>query len=65
MCSRFVLSYVIAGMTLLLAGTARADVPAPPVNQYIGFPDVLYDDLVEADCRVCHDSGVPDRHHLL
>ena len=21
--------------------------------------------LTEADCRVCHDSGVPDRHHLL
>jgi hypothetical protein len=27
--------------------------------------DVAIGDMTEADCRLCHDSGVPDRHHLL
>lgn len=46
----------------------------PPVRQEIGIPDVLYNSLVEADCRFCHenpeqfpvqDVSIPDRHHLL
>jgi hypothetical protein len=37
----------------------------PPVNQMIGTPDVAQGLLVEADCRACHFSGVPDRHHAL
>ncbi len=56
---------VIVGMVQFLASAARADVPAPPVNQVIGFKDVSLGDLTEADCRVCHASGVPDRHHNL
>ncbi|MFV1964643.1 MAG: cytochrome c3 family protein [Pirellulaceae bacterium] len=57
---------VVAGMTLLLASSsAWADVPAPPVNQLLGFPDVGFGDLTEPDCRACHASGVPDRHHGL
>lgn len=52
-------------MTLVLVGIEWAAVPAPPVNQNIGMLDVLYGELGEADCRDCHDSGVPDRHHLL
>ncbi len=55
----------IAAMSLCVASTGWADVPAPPVNQTIGMLDVLMGDLTEADCRVCHVSGVPDRHHLL
>ena len=62
---RLVVPVVIAGMALFLASTGRADVPAPPVNQTIGRTDVLIGELTEADCRVCHDSGLPDRHHLL
>jgi hypothetical protein len=48
------------------------DVPAPPVNQIIGIPDTVFNNLTEADCRFCHEDpnivGGPnnsDRHHLL
>jgi hypothetical protein len=46
----------------------------PPVRQEIGIQDVLYNNLVESDCRFCHenpeqfpvlDVSIPDRHHLL
>ncbi len=37
----------------------------PPVFQDIGQLDTEAHFLSEADCRVCHASGVPDRHHLL
>ncbi len=51
----------------------------PPVNQKLGIPDSVFNNLVEADCRFCHDDPaivVPppgntnpnkwnvDRHHL-
>jgi len=49
----------------MLTGIAMANVPAPPVNQILGFDDTEFNFLTEADCRVCHDSGVPDDHHLL
>jgi hypothetical protein len=62
---RILISTVIAGMTLFLASASWADVPAPPVNQDIGMVDVALGDLTESECRICHDSGVPDRHHLL
>ncbi len=55
----------IAGMALAFTSTTSASVPAPPVNQDIGFEDVDIISLLEADCRICHTSGVPDRHHLL
>jgi len=42
-----------------------ADVPAPPANQNIGMFDGALGNVAEADCRLCHSSGVPDRHHLL
>jgi hypothetical protein len=50
---------------LLLARTAPADIPAPPVNQIIGMLDVLSGEMSEADCRRCHDSGISNRHHSL
>ncbi len=59
------LSTAIAVGVLLLADAGWASVPAPPVNQILGMQDVVLADLTEADCRVCHDSGVPDRHHML
>jgi hypothetical protein len=58
-------SILVAILALFLASTTWADVPAPPVNQTLGFPDVATGSLTEADCRVCHDAGVPDQHHVL
>ena len=58
---------IITTLTLsimLSAANGFADVPAPPVNQEIGMLDVSIGSLEEADCRICHDSGVPDRHHM-
>jgi len=55
-----------AGMMLLFAsGSGWADAPAPPVDQSLGFPDTGFGSLTEAECRVCHSSGLPDRHHSL
>ncbi len=50
-----------------------AAIPAPPVNQTIGVPDGIFNDLGEAECRFCHEDPdiatggaiIPDRHHLL
>jgi hypothetical protein len=57
---------------VVLAGLVSANVPAPPVNQSIGFDDTIFNNLEEADCRVCHDDPAVtgptpnvDRHHLL
>ena len=63
----------VAVLTLGFSVAASAAVPAPPVNQTIGMPDGIFDDLVEAECRLCHEdpsivSGgahIADRHHLL
>ena len=62
---KVLLLIVAAGMTLVFSSSGWADVPAPPVNQVIGMDDVAISNMLEADCRVCHSSGVPDRHHLL
>lgn len=65
MYRRLVLVVLVVALALIGVGTEWAAVPAPPVNQVIGMPDILYGEFTEADCRACHDSGVPDRHHLL
>ena len=53
---------------------AWALVPPPPVNQLLGTLDTEYPNLVEQDCRYCHehpetfpveDETIPNRHHLL
>ncbi len=67
------LSIIIISMTMLLLPNAiRADVPAPPTNQSLGFDDTIFNNLVEDDCRLCHDDPAitgptsnVDRHHLL
>ncbi len=64
MCRNNVFLAAITIVALLFASTGWADIPAPPVNQVLGLPDVYLDDLTEEACRACHDSGVPDRHHL-
>ena len=37
----------------------------PPVFQTLGMLDTTMSFLEEADCRLCHSSAVPDRHHVL
>jgi hypothetical protein len=44
---------------------AHALVPPPPANQKIGLYDTTIDKLIDGNCRNCHTSGVPDRHHNL
>lgn len=60
-------SRLLLSATLVVAVCERGwpDVPAPPVNQTLGMPDVMGDALTEAECRVCHSAAIPDRHHLL
>jgi hypothetical protein len=48
-------------MSLAVIGMALLFVPG-----WAGSPPPLAaGESFEDDCRVCHDSGVPDRHHLL
>lgn len=62
----------IAGITLLItAGAGFANVSAPPANQQLGMDDGIFNNLVEVECRACHDDpGITcstsnvDRHHL-
>jgi hypothetical protein len=74
----FVLAIAFA-MVLGMAVAGFANVLPPPVNQNIGIPDTVFDNLTEPECRVCHVSpgvdppeGVPvdttylpTRHHNL
>jgi hypothetical protein len=64
---------VMSVLGLALALPALAAVPPPPVNQTIGVPDGIFNDLTESECRFCHEdpgivSGeahIPNRHHNL
>lgn len=52
-------------LTFGVTTALMADVPPPPVNQTIGFPDTKFD-INTRDCSVCHGSGSNvDRHHNL
>ena len=62
----------VAVITLLFASAGWADTPPPPANQKLGIYDGIFNNLVEADCRACHDNpdfvcstSNVDRHHLL
>ena len=67
------LIFTIASIILLFSVAVRADIPAPPANQQLGISDGVFNNLLEADCRVCHEdpnivsgeSNIPNRHHLL
>lgn len=59
-------------LVAVTAVTSWAEVPPPPVNQILGIPDVSFNNLIEPECRVCHEDQtivnpgtLPDRHHLL
>lgn len=62
-----ILASVIAIMTI--AWIVTAIVPPPPVNQNLSIYDTNLSQLVEQNCRNCHNStflgGVPTRHHNL
>lgn len=61
---------------LMAVSVSYADVPPPPVNQYLGIPDGTFGNLKEAQCRGCHEerafsmfssfdqTDVPSRHHI-
>lgn len=57
----------------IFAGIVYGDVPPPPVNQKLGINDTNVSQLVEQNCRGCHNStssplvsgSVPTRHHYL
>ena len=57
------LTAVIA--VFMLIGVTMALIPPPPANQDLGIYDTMYGNFVEDECRGCHDSGVPNTHHLL
>ena len=59
---------------LMTAFPLWADILPPPTNQFVGINDGVFNDLVEEDCRLCHenpdqfpveDETIPKRHHLL
>lgn len=62
-------------LLLTFSFSAYAEIPPPPVNQNLGIPDTVFDNIQEDDCRVCHNQNppidavdptyLPDRHHLL
>ncbi len=60
---------------VLVSGLLWASIPPPPVNQNIGIPDGVFNDMTFQTCLGCHgdpenspapvNSGyLPDRHHL-
>jgi len=62
----------MAWITILFASLGWATVPPPPANQQLGIYDGIFNNLVAADCRACHDNpdfvcstSNVDRHHLL
>ena len=63
---RLTVSVVIACASMFLVSVSSADVPAPPVNQFIGMKDVPFSALTEADCLFCHEQipGEESVHHL-
>ena len=58
----------VACSILFFGSVVKAENPAPPANQLMGLPDSIFNNLVEAECRACHDyfaTSNVDRHHLL
>ncbi|MBI5556476.1 MAG: hypothetical protein HY885_02450 [Deltaproteobacteria bacterium] len=73
MLKKFLCSLALpATLTITFAASSWATVPPPPVNQNMGIPDGVFNNLVEANCRGCHEDTtvvkpetIPNRHHLL
>jgi hypothetical protein len=58
---RFCLSVVVLLSAIVISAAVWADVPPPPANQILGINDGVLNNLMEADCRFCHEgsAGVP------
>ncbi len=71
MYRRLLTCIIFTGMSLCVANALWAQSPPlelgsnPPVFQTLGMLDTELTFLSEAECRVCHSSGVPNRHHNL
>ena len=52
-------------LVALMQTLVFALIPPPPANQLIGAYDTNFANLTQDNCRVCHSSGLPDRHHFL
>ncbi len=63
--SRTHFSYALPFAAIFLLTLPHTLLAQPAVNQDLGMLDVFLSSLTEADCRVCHDRGVPGRHHHL
>jgi chitodextrinase len=57
-------TYLRYTVTLTVTDNVGATDTATTTAQ-VGWTSVAFGVLVEGDCRACHDSGVPDRHHAL
>ncbi len=70
---------LLQGLILLpvvaMSATVFASIPPPPVNQNIGIPDGVFNDMTFETCLGCHGDPenapapvnpgyLPDRHHL-
>ncbi len=59
--------YLIGGalaIILLVGIAANAAIDAPPVNQNMGLPDTLVENVATETCKGCH-PGAPDIHHFM
>ena len=76
MVKKLVLTLTVFTAFMLMIGLAWALVPAPPVNQHLGLPDTIFNEMTESACRYCHNQNppagvpvdptyLPTRHHLL
>lgn len=72
MKARFVIALGVASLGLYAAAPSWANVPAPPVNQFLGIPDTMSTNLTETQCRACHDNpsitgptSNVNKHHML
>ena len=55
----------MATLSMFIVSVSFASVPAPPVNQLIGFDDIDFNDIDAGRCQVCHGNNTADRHHFL
>jgi hypothetical protein len=55
----------MATLTMLVANVSIASIPAPPVNQNLGFDDKDFNDITASECLRCHGNNTSDRHHFL
>lgn len=62
------LSFLLGVVLVLVMGAnVMAQIPPPPVNQFLGIYDTYWTNLATADCVGCHisDEALVQRHHAL